>query len=288
MAMNKKRSIDEVDDEPQCSSHGAKFLRLDLPHQTPITHPLLQPRILPFRASPTSKHTLSFAHCVRDRPATLISASGALTPDESSDDEGGKPRGFFLLKPAELNLHTPPQTKSSTRPNFDAFSTMRETSDIDIDMVDSPAPPSLSWASSPCSPHSHHPKHAYFQASTSPSLSFSHTTSFTQPLLARNSQFKLQPPPRRDQIIGGRIPTPTYGHFSLVSDDEISPRTRQKGSSFLRRAACPERPITPISEDEFESTSGILGKLSIESPTIARNQHLESPARARRGGIYER
>lgn len=285
--MNKKRSIDQVDDEHQCSSHSAKSLRLDVPHPTPIAQPSRQPRILPFRASPTSKHTLSFAHCPRYRPAILISASGALTPDESSDEEESKPRGFFQPTPAELNLLTPPQTTPSTKPNFDAFSTMRDTSDIDTDMADSPAAPSLSWASSPCSPHSYHPKHVYFQAATLQSPSSSHTPSSSQPLLARTSRFKLQPPPRRDQIIGGRIPTPTYGHFSLISDDEISPKTRQKGSSFLRRAAGPERPITPISEDEFESASGILGKLRIESPTIARKKPLESPARARRGGIYE-
>jgi len=288
MAISKKRSIEEVDDEPQCSSHSAKSLRLDLPHQTPIAQPSPQPRILPFRASPTSKHTLSFAHCARYRPATLISASGALTPDESSDDEESKPRGYLRPTPAELNLQTPPRSKSSTKPNFDAFSTMRETSDVDVDMADSPAPPSLSWASSPCSPHSYHSKITYSQAATPPSPSSSHMTLSTLPLLPRTSRFQLQPPPRRDQIIGGRIPTPTYGHFSLVSDDEISPRTRQKGSSFLRRAACPERPITPISEDEFEAASGILGKLNIESPTIAKNKHLESPARTRRGGIYER
>lgn len=287
MAINRKRCIDAVDDEPQCSSHSAKSLRLDLPHQTLIAQPSPQPRILPFRASPTSKHSLSFAHCARYRPATLISQSGALTPDESSDDEESKPRGFFLSTPAELNLHTPSQTKSSTKPNFDAFSTVRETSDIDTDMVDSPALPSLSWASSPCSPHSFHPKHAHSQASTQPSPSSSHTTSSTHPPPPRPSRFNLQPPPRRDQIIGGRIPTPTYGHFSLVSNDGISPGTRQKGSSLFRRAACPERPITPISEDEFESASGILGKLKIESPTLAQTKHVESPVRARRGGIYE-
>lgn len=287
MAMNKKRSIDQVDDKPQCSSHSAKSLRLDLPHQTPIAQPSRQPRMLPFRASPTSKHSLSFAHCPRYRPAILISASGALTPDESSDEEESKPRGFFRPTPAQLNLLTPPQTKSPTKPNFGAFSTMRDTSDIDTDMADSPAAPSLSWASSPCSPHSYHPKHIYVQAVTSQSPSSSHTLSSTQPPLTRTSRFKLQPPPRRDQIIGGRIPTPTYGHFSLVSNNSISPMTRQTGWSFPRRAACPERPITPISEDEFESASGILGKLRIESPTVARKKPLESPARARRGGIYE-
>lgn len=287
MPMNKKRSIDEVDDQPQCSSHGAKSLRLDLPHQTPIIQQLPQPHILPFRASPTNKHTLSFAHSARYRRATLISASGALTPDESSDDEERKPRGFFLPTPAGLNLQTPPGTKSSTKPYSDAFSTIREASDTDTDMADSPAPPSLSWASSPCSPHSYRSKHAYSQAAILQSPSSSRMTLSTPPLV-RSSRFKLQPPPRRDQIIGGRIPTPTYGHFSLVSDDEVSPGTRQKGSSFLRRAACPERPITPISEDEFEAASGILGKLKIESPTTARNTHLESPARIRRGGIYER
>jgi len=269
MPMNKKRSIDEVDDEPQCSSHGAKSLRLDLPRRTPIAQPLTQPRILPFRASPTSKHSLSFAHCARYRSATLISASGALTPDESSDDEESKPQ-------------------SSTKPNFDAFSTMRETSDIDTDMADSPAPPSLSWASSPCSPHPYHSKQTYVQAAAPPSPFSSRLRLSTRSPLMQCSRFELQPPPRRDQIIGGRIPTPTYGHFSLVSDEEISPNTRQKGSAFLRREAGPERPITPISEDEFEAASGILGRLNIESPSIARYEHLESPARARRGGIYER
>ena len=276
---SKKRSFEEVDQSPPTST---KVLRLDLPLPTPVSQPSPQPRILPFRASPTSKHTLSFAQCSRSRPTTLISANGTLTP-ESSEDEG-QPRCYFLPKPADLNLQTPPRTKSSTKSNFDAFSNIRDTTDNDTDMADSPAPSSYAWSSPASTPSSPPAKSFYAQAATPPSPSSSRMALATPPP-PRSSRFRLQPPPRRDQIIGGRIPTPTYGHFRLTnhSDDEISPKTRQKGSSFLRRGPCPP---SPISEDEFESPCAIAGgmfdALNIGSPSVTKKRrHIMTPVMER-------
>lgn len=264
----RKRPFEDFDDEPN-PRLNTKVLKLDLPQPASFSQPSPQPRILPFRASPTSKHSLSFSQCTRTRPSAIISASGALTP-ESSEDEG-KPRGFFLPTPPELDLQTPPRTKSSSKPNFDAFCTIRDVVDIDTDMADSPAPSSFAM-SSPVSPHSKPPSQMILAMPPSP----------------KPSRFKLQPPPRPDQIIGGRIPTPTYGHFRLNdSDVEISPKTRQKGS-FIRRDACPP---SPISEDEFESPSfiagGLLGKLNIGTPGISRRRHMESSLRSRLRRINE-
>lgn len=275
-----KRTFDDYDDEPVSAATSAKSIKLDLPQQTPIPQPSIQPRILPFRASPTSQHTLSFASCSRTRPVTLISASGALTP-ESSDDES-QPR-FFLPKPADLNLQTPPQSKSSKRSSFQSY---RDVTDMDVDMAESPAASPFAWKS-PVYSSTPRRKHARegAEASTPPS-----PTSCVEPVTPsrpRPLRFALQPAPRRDQIIGGRIPTPTYGHFQLDPEEEISPMTRQRGS-FIRRGACPP---SPISEDECESSAaianGLLDKLNIGSPTAVKKRNFESPLGAKLGRIME-
>ena len=282
---SRKRSRDEVDDERESPRSESKALKLDFSRTAPDERPLFSSRDLPFRASPTSRHTLSFAQCTRPRPTTLFSANGALTPESSEDED--KPRRFHLPTPAELNLQTPPRTKSSTKSNFDAFSTLRETTDMDTDMADSPAPTNATWSSPPPSPQ----LSMIRSVATPPSPSYSQMLLSTPPP-PKPSRFKLQPAPRKDQITGGRIPTPTYGHFRLNSDDDqISPRTsRQKGSSsssssFLRRGPCPP---SPISEDEFESPSaitagGLFGKLHIgsSSPSFSRNRFPASSWKAR-------
>ena len=282
---SRKRSFDEVDDESCSLSSTPKILKLDLSQSTSTHQPTPQPRILPFRASPTSKHTLSFSQCTRARPATLISASGALTPGSSEDE--GTSCGFFLPTPPQLDLQTPPRTQSSTKSRFDAFSRMRETTDTDIDMVDSPAPASFPWTSPAATPLSPPFQPCDIQMATPPSPSSSRIMLATPPP-PRPIPFKLQPLPRPDQIHGGRIPTPTYGHFQLPkSDENRSPMTRQKGS-FLRRGACPP---SPISEDEFSSpstfTRGLLGKLNIGSPSWLRTGNSENHIRSGFGNINE-
>lgn len=281
---SRKRSRSEVDDEPDGPRYENKALKLDFSHAARDEQPLFSSRDLPFRASPTSIHTLSFAQCARPRPTTLFSGPGALTP-ESSEDEG-KPRRFHLPTPAELNLQTPPRTKSSTKSSFGAFSTIREATDVDTDMADSPAPTNATWSSPPLSPELCVIKAQYVSAVTPPSPSSRMILSTPPP--PTPSHFKLQPAPRRDQILGGRIPTPTCGHFRLDLDEEISPRTHQKGSTFLRRGPCPP---SPISEDEFESPSaiagGLFGKLNISSSSASRNRYTASPLKARLGRVSE-
>lgn len=282
---SRKRSRSEVDDEVESPRYESKALKLDFYQTVRDDPPLFSSRDLPFRASPTSIHTLSFAQCTRPRPTTLFSATGALTP-ESSEDEG-KPRRFHLPAPAQLILQTPPRTKSSTKSSFEAFSTIREVTDVDTEMGDSPAPTNAIWSSPPPSPQLSVIKAQCVSAATPPSPSSSRMVLSTPPP-PKPLRFKLQPAPRRDQIIGGRIPTPTYGYFRLDSDEEISPKTRQKSGSFLRRGPCPP---SPISEDEFESPSaiagGMFGKLNIGSPSSSRNRYTGSPLRARLGRVSE-
>ncbi|MCJ1464828.1 hypothetical protein MMC07_003443 [Pseudocyphellaria aurata] len=180
-----------------------------------------KPRTLPFRTSPTVKHTLLFSQSTRSQPRPLLTPS--ITPVESSDDEDERP----------------PQPSSAPSPDQSSCQVSTNTYDVDLDMemMDSQPPGTPpQWNDTIPTSMSTLPQQSSFATLAKPS---------------RHSQ---------DTDSGGRIPTPRWGHFRSIDtsidmyDGTDTANHSPTGSSqsngdhnlFLRRRRLP----TPISEDE--------------------------------------
>lgn len=197
-----------------------------------------KPRTLPFRTSPTVKHSLLFSQSPRSQPRPLLTSS--ITPVESSDDEDERPQQPSL---------------ASTRGQSDCqLSTSACDVDSDMDMIDSQPPSSPSpWNDTMSTTMSTPPRPSSFALLSKPS--------------SQDSQ---------DGNNGGRIPTPRWGHFrSIESSIDMYDRTdaacyaatdslqlEVDHGLFLRRRRLP----TPISEDE-----------NMVSPTGMTEETMERP-----------
>ena len=182
-----------------------------------------RPRALPFRTSPTSKHSpTSFSqnHSFAFRPQTL-------TPVDSSDD------GSDDETPAVFSRRSQePQTSSSS---IDPFGVTSSFGDDAMDLTESqpPSSPTLPWQSKQTS-----------SLTLPPSIDAVNSTeihSFARPKIpSQNSSFLSAPTRTEVNPDGGRIPTPVYGHFSQAG----------AGTGMLRLPshAAPRElgPISPI------------------------------------------
>ncbi|KAL9625674.1 MAG: hypothetical protein Q9204_007774 [Flavoplaca sp. TL-2023a] len=210
------RDEDELDWQPEVRDHK-------------------KPRALPFRTSPTTKHTttfLQFARSPRTLPQPLLTP--ALTPVETSEDE------------AELkNPFRSPVRERSEQLTLNSTIRIEEPRDVDMDMdmdcsepADSPRP----WQS--------------VESSQPSPCTIAPQTLFYNPKEVNN---------------GGRIPTPIYGHFNHVDNymdtdilnNELPTQQEVAHDLFLRRRRLP----TPISEDEAmdspDGMGGMLGRLEM-------------------------
>ncbi|KAA6412591.1 MAG: hypothetical protein FRX48_03582 [Lasallia pustulata] len=185
-----------------------------------------KPRTLPFRTSPTTKHTILFARSSRSAPKP-----STITPDESSDDDDNLP--FLSSSPRRRNISCQLSVASSLH--------LESLSDNDFEMTDSQPPSSpRPWETAP----------------------YSHTTSHLSSI-NHPSYPSFQTLPPAQAYNGGRIATPIYGHFASIDtamETEIaeSSQTQQEidHDLFIRRRRLP----SPISEDEaMDSPTTVAG-----------------------------
>ena len=172
---------------------------------------------MPFRTSPTVKHTILFSHAQRPLPKPLLTP--AVTPGQSSDDDTESPPHHSSMLPYSLvqintaQIHGP------------AVSTFPNDIDSDIDMGGCQSP-------------------------TSPAPSDSRAASFANdPYVSSQSSQNI--------FSGGRIPTPRWGHFRSIdtSIDMIdapimteNPSATQVEPGYVHKQR--RRLPSPISEDE--------------------------------------
>ncbi|KAL8900130.1 MAG: hypothetical protein Q9207_005839 [Kuettlingeria erythrocarpa] len=205
----------------------------------PQAHDPKRPRALPFRTSPTAKYINPFSQSPRTLPPHLLTP--ALTPTETSEDEGELKNPF----------RSPTREKSA---QFTMTSTIhiQEPRDFEMDMdYSEPAQSPQPWRSS--------------IESSQPS-----PCTITPRTLSYNPQ---------EVNMGGRIPTPIYGHFNrpertmeIDTPDESNTNDAQTQQEiahdlFLRRRRLP----SPISEDEaMDAPDGMgerLGRLEMGPKT---------------------
>ncbi|KAL8854486.1 MAG: hypothetical protein Q9221_000757 [Calogaya cf. arnoldii] len=201
-----------------------------------------KPRALPFRTSPTAKHTTSFsqyaqfAQSPRTLPQPLLTP--ALTPVETSEDEGERKNPFR----SPLRERSQQLTRNSTI-------RIEEPRDFDMEMdCSEPAQSPQPWQS--------------VESSQPSPCTIAPQTLFYNPREVNN---------------GGRIPTPIYGYFSQadksmdtdVPDDDVPTQQEVAHDLFLRRRRLP----TPISEDEAmdapDGMGGMLGRLEMTPKSAA-------------------
>ncbi|KAL8989062.1 MAG: hypothetical protein Q9169_008444 [Polycauliona sp. 2 TL-2023] len=198
-----------------------------------------KPRALPFRTSPTTKHTTtftqfaSFSQAPRRLPQPLLTP--ALTPVETSEDEGE-------LK----NPFRSPLRERSEQLTLNSTIRIEEPRDMDMDMdmdCSEPAESPQPWQSvESCQPS---------PCTIAPQTLFYNPKEINQ---------------------GGRIPTPIYGYFSqadksmdtdIPDTDDVPTQQEVAHDLFLRRRRLP----TPISEDEAmdapDGMGGMLGRLEM-------------------------
>ncbi|KAG6995816.1 hypothetical protein G7Y79_00041g077680 [Physcia stellaris] len=297
---SKKRARSSEDDSDEAPRVDKKvgITRIAANRCTQIHH--YKPRPLPFRASPTSQHSLAFSQTKKPRPTSLVTPLGFQTTPAPQNHE----------KRHSYPFQTPPRSKSPSKPGFsDAFSTFRDPVDSDTDMADSPmsSPMTVSastteWSSPATSPEDcEAPKakqrNSFFKQITStPTSPKSSRTYLMTPPPPRPSRFAFQPPPK--PVNGQRLPTPTYGHFPLsnrgeLSTPDVSPKTHSNNKSAILRRGLPTLlPPSPISETEFESPTAagmgdLLSRLQMNSsPSDGRGKNSSdngNPARAKQG-----
>ncbi|MCJ1409957.1 hypothetical protein MMC19_004041 [Ptychographa xylographoides] len=212
-----------------------------------------KPRTLPFRTSPTTKHTSFFSQ------SRQVPRAPVLTPAESSEDDSDD------ASTGRIRRMVPSRLTASSIVHVD-------DDDSDLDMEDSQPLGSPLW--SPRLP-------------TSPASSPQHFTAPSPlPLKAVKQVQQLS-------ISNTRIPTPIYGHFNISPQDTPmtigglpSATTPEPPSTkyatfyetqhdlFLRRRRLP----SPISEDEnmdspTTTTSGMLRKLDMGMGTPTSTTH---------------
>ncbi|KAI4287820.1 MAG: hypothetical protein L6R35_002920 [Caloplaca aegaea] len=197
----------------------------------PQLHDHKRPRALPFRTSPTSKHTNTFSHSQRTLPQPLLTP--AVTPTETSEDEA-EPKNPFRSptreRSAQLTLHS--------------TITIEEPRDFDVDMDDfQPSETPQPWPS-------------VESAQPSPCTITPRTLSYNPQEINHGGRI---PTP-----IYGHFSQAERSMDWDIADDP-SPRTQQEiaHNLFLRRRRLP----TPISEDEAmdapDGMGGMLGRLEM-------------------------
>ncbi|KAL8801979.1 MAG: hypothetical protein Q9182_004108 [Xanthomendoza sp. 2 TL-2023] len=191
-----------------------------------------RPRALPFRTSPTSKHTKSFSQSPRNPPQPLLTP--ALTPVETSEDEGE-------LK----NPFRSPLRERSEQLTLQSTIRIQEPRDYDMDMdCSEPAQSPRPWPS---------------VESTQPSpCTISPQTLFYNPQEVNHGGRIATP-------IYGHF-TQTEKSMAMDTTDHTLPTQQEVAHDlFLRRRRLP----TPISEDEAmdapDGMGGMLGRLEMDS-----------------------
>ncbi|CAF9921132.1 hypothetical protein IMSHALPRED_005091 [Imshaugia aleurites] len=201
---------------------------------------------LPFRTSPNARHVRPLPQS-RSRPSPLFTQT--ITPADSSEEENSPP---FQSTNQAYQEHQPSLSTSSTLQGTQSF-------DSDMDMTDSlPLVSPRQWAPIPRTPSpTASPCTMEFQQSDSKQ--------------AQNS------------VMGGRLPTPIYGHFQRSIDAKLdmggnteshASRLQQEidYDNYVRRRRLP----TPIDEDEaMENSSAMSGDM----------MDLHLSCHSRRGGV---
>ncbi|KAL8989105.1 MAG: hypothetical protein Q9177_001936 [Variospora cf. flavescens] len=223
------REEDDLDWQPQLHDH--KVEDTGEMESFVLTLDPQRPRALPFRTSPTSKHTNTFSHSQRTLPQPLLTP--AVTPTETSEDEA-EPKNPFRSptreRSAQLTLHS--------------TITIEEPRDFDMDMDDfQPSETPQPWPSvesaQPC------------------------PCTITPRTLSYNPQ-EINHGGRIPTPIYGHFSQAARSMDWDIADDP-STRTQQEIAHdlFLRRRRLP----TPISEDEAmdapDGMGGMLGRLEM-------------------------
>ena len=226
-----------------------------------LTDVLQKLRTLPFRSSPTSRHTLLFSQSSRSIPKPPI-----LTPAESSEDDETPPSHSFSLS----SRH-----KSSSQTN--SFMHVDTDGDSDFDMADSQPSTSPAWTSpmtSPCSTTTGPQPRAPFHVSQNSINGTRIPTPIYSHFNAMDASMNMMRVPDL-----GRVK-------SLQSQQDVD------YDLFIRRRRLP----SPISEDEAMDsptamTGGMLGRLDMDSEqshtlaTVAAGISETKPQFARRGAV---
>lgn len=147
-----------------------------------------KPRTLPFRTSPTSNYALLFSQTSsRSRPRPFLTSN--ITPVESSEDEEQQPSCQYS-NPVCAQSSFQMTTRSS--PPYELGES--NDADADMDMIDS----QISESSVPWGPVRNR---------------------VASPPQPSNVDLILDPSERasQDMALGGRIPTPRWGHFHSVN-----------------------------------------------------------------------
>lgn len=201
---------------------------------------------LPFRTSPNTWHIRHHSKS-HSRPSPLFTQT--ITPADSSEEENSPP-----FQPTN-NAYQQQDPSFSTSSNLHRD----QSFDSDMDMMDSlPLISPRQWAPPPCSP----------SPTASPcTMEFEH------------SDLKQT----QNNLTGGRLPTPIYGHFQRSIDAKMdmggNPETHASRlqqevdyENYVRRRRLP----TPIDEDEtMDSSSAMSGDMM----DLHLNGH------TRRGGV---
>lgn len=196
---------------------------------------------MPFRTSPTTKHSRGFSQSVRSKPLPLFTQT--VTPADSSEEETSPP-----ISSSNQARHQPPaQLAVSTPPHI-----FEQNFDMDMDMIDSQPLSSPRYLGQPT-------------AMPSPKAS---PCTVTSPPPAFRNPFKDS----QTSASGGRLPTPIYGHFQQTIDAQMEigedpgnviPRSQQEieYEKHARRRRLP----TPIDEDEVMDSSITMGRLQMDT-----------------------
>lgn len=246
MFASRKRGREEGEDDLQQCAPDTKVSAVNGPHQDRVVDSAQQRSTLPFRTSPNTRHIRSISQS-RSRPSPLLTQT--VTPADSSEEESSPP---LQSTNQVYQQHDPTFSTNSTHHGDQSF-------DADMDMTDSlPLVSPRQWAQMPRTPS---PK-------ASPC-----TMEFQQ------SDSK----PTQNNAVGGRLPTPIYGHFQRSIDAKMdvggnleSPASRLQQDieyeNYVRRRRLP----TPIDEDEAMETSSQMSGNMME---------LHLSGHRRRGGV---
>ena len=216
-ALNQKQRFVQL--RPQSFMHSC----LGVQYSSHVQRPFYT---LPFRTSPTTKHTRLFSQSKKSRPKPIFTQT--ITPQDSEEEESPQFAGLPESSAyAQQQEHYAPASVVVT-----------ESEDMDMDMDDVqmvPSPPSADRQDT---------------SMLSPTAMPSPKSSPQTLLSPYVDSMMLQ-----ENANTGRIPTPIYGHFSSTtassSAEEISPSSLQSDKEieydqYLRSRRLP----SPISEDE--------------------------------------
>ena len=266
-----KRAREEDDDE-QVSFPEAKVRRSIkscclFPRPGSHSDSLQKPYSLPFRTSPTTKHTRLFSQNKRPRPRPLFTQT--VTPQDSEEEDS----------PPFSEYHEFQSSLQQTE-NVTVELSLNDTPELEMDMGDD------SLMSSPQSLHQQ--DDAMMLSPTA--MMLSPKASPRTLLFPQVDALGLQ-----ESADTGRIPTPIYGHFQqqqqpgtvapTSTPDNTSPSSLQSNKEieydqYLRSRRLP----SPISEDEamdFPPPQATIDSKSSEqvAPASTKYSGLRTPAR---------